>query len=228
MALDGIEELIRKRIEGLRPKLLDLSRRNPLISTRFSSRSSSHIRVVDELPDVLAYALGSGRCLRLDPLPPLEEDPRDEDGREFQDALSNALMTDETYLAEMEKIDQGSDAALERGHKAERSLRDRLRVDLGMPARQSGRDLSLVQHARNNGISPGYDLPLPSEEHDDGRHTDEAVQTLLLPQDLERKMNALLTKCRTWMQETGINVFNVSFGFLEWSDGTSASRIFRR
>ena len=93
-----------------------------------------------------------------------------------------------------------------------------------MPAaRQTSRDVSLPQHARNNHISPSYDLPLPSEEHEDGRHTDDDIQTLLLPDDLERKMNALTTKCRTWMQETGINVLHVAFGFLEWME-SDASR----
>ena len=45
--------LINARIEKLRPKLLDLTRKNPLLSTKFSDRSHSHIRVVDELPQVL-------------------------------------------------------------------------------------------------------------------------------------------------------------------------------
>ena len=38
-ALEELHELIRARIENLRPKLLDLSRRNPLISTRLTLRN---------------------------------------------------------------------------------------------------------------------------------------------------------------------------------------------
>src|SRR5476649_2735023 len=96
---EGLEDLIRSRIENLRPKLLDLSQRNPLISTRLSPRSNSLIRVVDELPDVIASYLSSEKRMRVISLPPLEEDPRDEQSRAFQDALSNARLTDETYLA---------------------------------------------------------------------------------------------------------------------------------
>src|SRR5690606_34521153 len=44
------------------------------------------------------------------------------------------------------------------------------------------------------------------------------IQTLLLPKDLERKLNGITSKCRTWIQETGINVLHVAFGFLEWSE----------
>jgi hypothetical protein len=213
-----IQELIQARIENLRPKLLDLSRRNPLISTRFSPRSNSHIRVVDELPDVLSFNLGNQQKMRFVPLPPLEEDPRDEQTRNFQNALANARLTDETYIAAVDEIDPFSEKALEQNRQLERELRDRVRETLEMLPRQTKNDVSLPQHAKNNGISPSYELPMPTEEHEDGRHTDTDIQTLLLPDDLERKMNALMTKCRTWVQETGINVLHAAFGFLEWTE----------
>ena len=56
----------------------------------------------------------------------------------------------------------------------------------------------------------------------DGRLNDADIQTLLLPTDLERKLNAITSKCRTWAQETGMNVLHVAYGFLEWSDGAHA------
>lgn len=97
-------------------------------------------------------------------------------------------------------------------------MKDRVREQLGMAPRAVKSDTTLVQHARNNGITPSYDLPLPTEEHEDGRHTDTNIQTLLLPKDLKRKLNGLTSKCRTWVQETGINVLHVAYGFLEWSE----------
>ena len=215
---EEIQELILAKIENLRPKLLDLSRRNPLISTRFSPRSNSHFRVVDELPDVLSFYLGNQQKMRFVPLPPLEEDPKDEQSREFQNALTNARLTDEIYLAAAEELDPDSEESLEQNQKQERELRDRVRDFLGMPPHKISGEVSLPQHARNNGISPSYDLPEPTDEHKDGRHTDTDIQTLLLPDDLERKMNALTNKCRTWVQETGINVLNAAFGFLEWTE----------
>lgn len=215
---EEIQELIRVKIENLRPKLLDLSRRNPLISTRFSPRSNSHIRVVDELPDVLSFYLSEQQRMRFVPLPPLQEDPRDEQSRAFQDALANARLTDEIYLTAVDEIDPSSEASLERNRQLERELRNRVRELLGMPPHQVSGDISLPQHAKNNGISPSYELPTPADEHEDGRHSDNDIQTLLLPDDLERKMNALITKCRTWVQETGINVLHAAFGFLEWSE----------
>ena len=54
---DEFAQLLKDKIENLRPKLLDLSRRNPLISANLSSRSGSFVQIVDELPDVLAFNL---------------------------------------------------------------------------------------------------------------------------------------------------------------------------
>lgn len=213
--------VVREKIENLRPKLLDLTRRNPLISTKFPARSNSHLRVVDELPDVLFFNLVNAQKMRLIPLPPLDEDPRDELNREFQDALSNARFTDEEYLAGLEKVDQNSEDAGDKTRRLERELRDRLRETRGMPVRATKSDISLVLHAKNNGISPSFDLPNPIAEAADDRFSDVNIQTLLLPKDLERKTNSLITKCRTWVQETGINVLHAAYGFLEWSESSN-------
>jgi transcription elongation GreA/GreB family factor len=215
---EEIQELIRVKIENLRRKLLDLTRRNPLISTKFSPRSNSHIRIVDELPDALLFNLGDQKKMRFVSLPPLDEDPTDEQTRQFRDALSNARLIDEIYLAAVDGIDPYREIALEQNRQLERELKDRIRDQLGMaPHRRSG-DVPLPQHAKNNGISPSYELPEPDYKHEDGRHLDADIQTLLLSDDLERKMNALMTKCRTWVQETGINVLHVAYGFLEWTE----------
>ena len=223
---EEIQELIRAKIENLRLRLLDLSRKNPLISTRFSPRSNSHIRVVDELPDALSFYLGDQQKMRFVPLPPLDEDPKDEKIRQFQDALANARLTDKTYLIAVDEIDPDSENSLEQNRQLERELKDRVREYLGMSPHQRLGDVSLPQHAKNNGISPSYELPEPSAEHKDDRYSDVDIQTLLLPHDLERKMNALMTKCRTWVQETGINVLHAAYGFLEWTDPNAKASSF--
>jgi hypothetical protein len=105
-------ELVKQKVENLRPKLLDLSRRNPLLATKLSPRSNSHIRVVDELPEVLFYKLNNGQSMRLVPLPEIDADPRDEETKAFRDALANARITDEAYLAG----DRRSRAAFARHH----------------------------------------------------------------------------------------------------------------
>ncbi|MFN4281609.1 MAG: DUF4011 domain-containing protein [Alphaproteobacteria bacterium] len=212
-------ELVRKKIEMLRPKLLDLTRRNPLLAAPVSLRSNALVRAVDELPDALLTKLNEGVTLQIVPLPPLSADPKDEQTRAFQDALENARLTDPAYLEALDKASDGSDASSEALARAERDLKDRLRDTFDLPKRQTAGNPSLAQHARNNGIAPSYDLP--SEKHSDGRHEDNRIQTLLLPDVLERRSNGLMGKQRTWEQETGINVLQIAFGFLEWTDTNS-------
>ncbi|PIQ96863.1 MAG: hypothetical protein COV67_07260, partial [Nitrospinae bacterium CG11_big_fil_rev_8_21_14_0_20_56_8] len=224
-ALEDVQDLIRVRIEKLRPKLLDLSRRNPLISTRLSPRRNALLRVVDELPNVLAFNLCNQEGMRFVSLPSLDGDPKDEQSEDFQDALSGARLTDEEYLRALEELDPDDDESIERD--IERKLKDRVRASLGMAPHQKKADVSLPQHALNNGICPHYELPDPEDEHEDGRHgAENIIQTLLLPEDMERRLNALMTKCRTWEQETGINVFHAAFGFLEWAEANSSESSF--
>jgi hypothetical protein len=194
--------LVKQKIENLRPKLLDLSRRNPLIATKLGPRSNSHIRVVDELPDILFYKLNNGQVLPIEPLPAIDDDPRDEGTSAFRDALINARLTDEKYLAEMESVDRDADDYIDRTRQIERTLKDRVRETLGLPPRTKKTEINLIHHAKINGITSSYELPAPDAEYADGRHNDDNIQTLLLPNDLERKLNAIVSKCRTWVQET--------------------------
>lgn len=218
MSWDGqLCEFVGQQIEKLRPKLLDFSRHNPLVATRLTERSASTVRVVDEIPTEVFQRLVSG-SMRLIPLPPLEDDPKDEDTEEFQTALAEARLTDQVYIEQVEQIDETSDAdAAEQLINIERELKDRLRETLGLPPRPTKVSFSLQQHARINGINPSYDLPHSDEIAENGQHTDDLIQTLLLPDIFQRRLDAIRTKCRTFLQETGIDVLNVTFGFLEWA-----------
>ena len=223
---ENLLDLLYEKIKNLRPKLLDLTRRNPLISAKLGPRSNSSIRVVDELPDVLAFNLFNNQKMRFVSLPSLEEDPKDEQSKVFRSALNEARFTDEKYIEEQDSIDPDHEDALEEIKRTERALKDRVRILLNMPPHSTTEEITIAQHAKNNNISPAYDLPLPDHEHEDGRHADKDIQTLLLPDDLVRKMNAMSTKCRTWVQETGINVMHGAFGFLDWKEPTGQASCF--
>jgi len=95
-----------------------------------------------------------------------------------------------------------------------------------MPIRQTKNNLSLQQHAKNHGIYPHYELFLEEHQPKDGRHCDQDIQTLLLPETLERRLNALCAKEKTWKEETGISALHAVFGFLEWEDGNNSSTQF--
>jgi hypothetical protein len=219
----GLKELIDQRIAALRPKLLDLTKRNPLLSTRFSDRSNTIVRIVDEVPSFLFNKMCTGEKMKIVPLPDLELEPKDESTREFQSALSDARLHDPLYLAQLDEIDQQSAEAPNLLAKTDRDLKDRLRKTLGLPLRQTKTNPRIDQHALNHGIDPNYELPTQNDAHQDGRHGDNKIQTLLLPDALERRLNALISKDSTWKQEAGINVLHATFGFLEWTDGAGKS-----
>lgn len=234
-------ELTRRIREDLAVRLLDFTSRNPLLNMRTGPRTATNFRVVDELPGVLADYLAEGRKMRFQPLPALDERPRDEGSLEFQNALAHARLADAEYLqaladtgaqdddetgtGERGDAEDGSDQErLDREAAAEFALRDRVRQQLGMPPHQGAGPVSLTRHARNNHISPSFDLPEAGDEHGDGRHRDNDIQTLMLPDVLERRLGGLISRSRTEMQETGINVLHAAFGFLEW--GTDQRRQF--
>ena len=52
--VEELKELVRGRVQKLRLKLLDLTKRNPLISVSLSPQSNSVVRAIDELPEKLA------------------------------------------------------------------------------------------------------------------------------------------------------------------------------
>ncbi len=57
---DKHRELIAGRLRELRKKLLDLTNRNRLLSFKHSDRARTHVRVIDELPDILYEKLSDG------------------------------------------------------------------------------------------------------------------------------------------------------------------------
>lgn len=216
--------LVNGKIEELRRRLLDFSRRNPLVNIRFSPNSTAFLRVVDELPDILRHRLVSGKEMRLVSLPPLEQELPDEQTDAFRDALFIARQDDEDYLRAIEALDPDDAESEEKILRIERTLKDKVREDLGLPPRQTRENLSLVEHARNHDISPSYILPLPEDAHSDGRHDDDDIQTLLLPDRLSRSAKAILEKGRSFERETGVNVLHIAFGLIEWKEPQERER----
>ncbi len=218
LASPDIIDLVSGKLEELRKRLLDSTRRNPLIHIKFRLTSTSAIRVVDELPEVLRFKLTGGREMRFAPLPSLEEPLRDEETDEFLNALYIARTENEIHLAKLKEIDGDSDTAEEKELVLERELKDRVRMYLGLSPRQTQESFSLTEHAKLHGILPGHILPNPDDVHEDGRHDDNDVQTLLLPDKLGRAARTILEKGRSFERETGVNVLHAVFDLLEWKD----------
>src|SRR5439155_1697249 len=159
-------EETKKSIEKLRDRLLDMSNGNRLLNFRFSTRSRTYVRVIDELPDVLYGKLVDGRPLTFAPLPEPPDEPRDEKSKEFLVALQAARVSDETYLSALNALGAASDNA-SAVQRTERDLKDRVRTQLGLPPRLTRQSLTPDQYARTQGIDPSYDLPRSQQNGQD-------------------------------------------------------------
>jgi len=219
--MDSFSDLINERIEALRPKLQDTSRRNPLINNVLSAKSASFVRIVDEKPQSIYDDLASNdtESMKLVPLPPVDIDPPDEDTTEFKNAFQNTQATDEQYVKTIEAIDFEYDAkAIDKQENADRELKDRVREMLGMPPRpKSEQYTDLVNHAKSHGINPSSTLPEPSAIVSDDRFDDDQLQTLLLPKTFQSRMSRILSKARMYQEERGLDVVYIVLGYLKWT-----------
>lgn len=214
-------EFVRAEIAKLRTELLDFSTRNKLLSFKHPDRASDFIRAVDELPAEMFRHL-SGGGMRFKPLPHITDMPADEAAEEFKAALEEARRTDQTYLDAVEKLVE-SGLQPEHDFLLERKLRDTVRISLGMdPILVRANRADLAAFAAAHGINPDYELPLPDSAVRIDHH-DKFIQTLFLPDDLDRRVRKLYETYQDHIQEKGINVFNVALGFLEWYEDDSSS-----
>ncbi len=223
---DKRAESIAPRLEEMRTKLLDLSLRNPLLNFRHSEKSQTHIRIIDELPDVLYTKLIEEKELSFKSLPPLDTEPKDEKTPEFQNLFKQYSITDETYLKEIEASADEEDPFLAVA-KAERKLKNKIREELNLPPADQIKTITNAEWAKENGLEPKYDMPLPpsgNEPNIDKKHTDDLIQTLLKPKELSHKLIGVKRYINSDINETGVNTFYAMFGFLQWQDSEHSER----
>lgn len=217
-------DLLAGRLARLRDQLLDFSNRNRLISFKHSDRARTHIRVIDELPDVLFAKLCDGDKLTFLALPEPETEPPDENTPDFQIEFEAARLTDEEYRQAISRLDP-DDVSAPDAERIERDLCDRVREKLGMPPWIDESKLSRADFARQYDLEPTYDLPFPREAGDDPeRQLDDEMQTLLFPREMDRKLGGIHDQARTMFQEAGISTLRAAFGFLEWYESEISER----
>lgn len=224
---DTHEDFVKDKIADLRVKLLDLTNRNSLLNFRHSEKALTHVRIIDELPDFLFGALIGEKKLTFLSLPEPDNEPRDERTEDFQTYFRESTLTDDEYLADIARL-ENEDDSFDEIAVIERRLKDRVRERLGMPPVKDLKPLSNAKWAKEKGLEPKYDMPLPSQEDFDkaDKHYDEYIQTLLKPKEFRRKMTGLKRYINTDINETGVNTFYAAFGFLERYDSENSEKPF--
>jgi very-short-patch-repair endonuclease len=190
---------LRFELEKMRARLLDLSARNALLN--YTHPRASSLRIVDEVPALVLESLLSNGGFRFAPLPEQEGVAlfRQTRGRGRRD-LWSAKDTDV----------EGSDSS------ALLSQSDRERREAAKAARER-RQAEIIALAESVGINPSYDLPAV-DDSDKENHGDRHLQTLLVPDDLESRLQKIQAAAVTAIQESGANKLHLLFGFVEWTD----------
>lgn len=224
-----MDHLVSQYLETLRIRLLDLSGRNRLLNFNFSERSRTQVRLVDKLPNQIFRKLEEG--ITIASLPKHSEHPADEDDDTFHLRLETLRDADEQYIAAVASLDE-TDRDSEEFQRIERELRDKVRNELGMTPRINAKHLSKTDYAKTIGINPDYDLPTlqPKDlsqsdpQNYQNNKQNSSLQTLLYPEELERKLAGLREGARKSLQEIGINTLYLAFGMLEWYESDQSDK----
>lgn len=83
-------------------------------------------------------------------------------------------------------------------------------------------DPTAAEWAKQLGLSTDYEVPQSSGEDASEKHSDDAIQTLLYPHEMEARLKSLLQSAESAIQEMGANILYLAFGFLEWYESTSS------
>lgn len=217
---------IKECVDKYRSRLLDTSKRNSLISFNHSERSRQHIRVIDELPDFLYGEFLDGKTLTFNGLPNEEDDPPDEKTPEFRSYLERAKLTDEAYIEAIDAVDQDEEGAPDKIEQIEHDLRNKIREELGLPVWKEQKSLTNAEVAKKHDLNPSYEMPEPTPENqeDAARHIDKLIQTLLKPEEMNRKLSGLNSYVRSDIEESGVNTLYVAFGFLQWYESENSDK----
>jgi len=201
-------------VAKLRGKLIDLSRRSPLIAFKHSTRSASQLRIIDERPDLLFSQLNKG-SMGFEPLPGEEKTPADERTPQFGIAYEHARLTDQEFIAATEKLGETDDDA-RAWQDAERKLRSKVRAQLGLPKLEYGKALDIAALARAHGFDPSYDLSLSDDEDVEAHHQDDSIRVLMTRKELDRRLKSINDRATTHLRETGHHTLHLAFGFVQW------------
>lgn len=201
-------------VSGLRAKLIDLGKKNPLIAFKHGGRSTSHIRIVDERPDLLLEALQDGP-LQFEPLPDEDVTPQDELTPEFQIAYERARLTDPQFLAATDRLGE-DEADMRQLQAAERTLRQAVRRQLGLPPLDYGKALDVKALAKAHGFDHSFDLRGSYDDDVADHHEDNRIRALLTAKELGKRLKTMYEKYRSHQRETGLHTLFLCLGFVQW------------
>jgi Protein of unknown function (DUF4011) len=191
-----------------------------MLNYRPLSRSRRHIAFVDDsLESAYSRLAVEDREPPIISLPEPSDIPFDERNDEFEAQLAHLKSTDIDYQAALSGTAANARDDEFEILKLDRTLRDRLRSDLGMPPRPKRKNINIVAHAREQSIDPSYDLA-PSAASRKGRTG--SLQSMMLSETLQARMGAIYDLALLSEQEMGFSTLFLALGFLEGRDSDAS------
>jgi len=220
---DAKIKFAKNSIKKLREKILvgSTTNQNKLINFKHSDKSRGYTRIVDELPDRVFEDLTSGKTYIFRSLPEPDFEPKDERTREFKMEFQRAQKEDDAYLKKVEKMGDDYDGVSKESLELDRELKDRVRVKLKMKKRSTPEVIGLTEYAKKCGINPSFILPKSKQEISE-KHKDNYLQTILLPEQLDRKLSFIRRTANKAINEKGIDTLFLALGFVEWYEKKSS------
>jgi len=216
------QQRLMKLYEQLRLKLLDLSRKNPMLNYRLGARSKRHLQIVDEvLEEAYRKLVGEDVTLKIAFLQEPDDIPPEERTEDFVSALEHAKVSDIEHLTKLEALEQAARDDEITLAAIERELRSKVRAQLGLPPRPARAEVNRADHARSLGIDPSPEL---QPERCKPSHDDRSLQTLKYPDELESVMEKISNDARLAEQEMGVSTLFLAFGFLEWYEADDSDK----
>lgn len=198
-------------LKELQKKLIDTSRRNKLINYRFPHKSRS-LKIIDESPDfIFQHLIEKESKFKFLSIPEPEIDFTEverlrSEKRRLIITAEQLADKDTTYIQEQIQS-----------------------LDLEIKKHLDKKMLTPEERAQELNLNISKELPRLDLDNEaiDKKYTDQALQTLHYPGEMEKILSVIERQAKSFIEETGSNVLYLSLGFLHWSDAQHSEEINR-
>jgi len=197
----------KNKLEQIRKKLLDLTRRNKLINYRKPTKSR-YLKIIDESPEFIYNQLVFEEQIFKFKFIPEPEIPK---------------LIHEKLESKKVKIEKVKQSTLFDGEKkaAETQIQ---KIFEEMQDNQVDALLTAEEQAKKLGFNIDNELPDVdlTKNSVDKKYVDDYLQTLHYPTDLEKILKKIELSARSVIQETGTNMLYLILGILEWKESNNS------
>lgn len=202
-----------KKIERYRRKLIDVSKKNPLFSFKFSGRSRTHIRIIDEIPDFVLDKLKQDKELTFSYVKSPNDIPLSELTDEFYELLEKEKLSNKKYL----EIVENPKSTNKEKVLAEYEIINKVRFDIGYKRIIFDENITVEEQAKRLNINTSFNLPyIYPDKIVPKKFLDNTLQTLMFRDDLNDRLHTIFNKVSNILKETGVGSLYLIYGNLKW------------